>query len=122
MKAFLHTTPEGAADPRCVTWVGGEPEPGDLSYLGDYLFDVGPLVVTGQGNRPIMWDDLAAWQAVTGERLNKMELRALIDLSCAYLSQHRLSLANDATAPWADHTQVNHAALAARRRKRGKND
>lgn len=121
MKAFLHTTPEGSQEPRGVNWAGGEPDTGDLGYLGEYLFEIGPLISTNQGNRPIDWVDLSAWQSVTGERLNKMELKAIIDLSCAYLHQHRESLEPDSIPPWGDHTKVDHAALAARRRSRRQN-
>lgn len=96
------------------------PETGPLFYLIEPVMEIGPVVPTGQGNRPIGWQDIAGWQDATSDTLTPWEAQAVIQLSDTYLSQHYASISQEAVAPWADTSAANHRALAERRRRRHK--
>ena len=53
-------------------------------YLSEWLFDMGPTVVGGMGESPLGYQDMAAWQAVSGIELMPWEASLLRRLSGAY--------------------------------------
>lgn len=117
MQAFLDTAPkDGRA--RRSHWNGGEPEKGALSYLISPLNELGMVVATEQGLRPINWQDISAWKLATNSNLSAWECKALIDLSTAYIVEHRKAVKPDHMAPYMGKT--DHYALAARRRNKNK--
>lgn len=118
MQAYLDTTPEKSKEPRRGAWAGGTPDPGPLAYLYVDFMEIGPVVYTGQGQRPIGWPDIAGWQDATGDTLSPWEANAVITLSADYLNQHHASYKQGALAPWSDHTRVDQSALIAARKRR----
>lgn len=73
-----------------------------LPYLTEWLMEIGPIVPVGMGTGPIGWRDLAAWQEVTGQRLQPWEATLLRRLSAEFsTAQHRAEAA-DCPAPWVD--------------------
>jgi hypothetical protein len=101
MKAWLDTTPNESKTPRGTTWEGKHPDPGPLAYLGEWLFEVGPVISQGPGQiRPISWTDIKAWSDLSGITPDPNESRAMLDLSRAYLSQHYDSMAPACSPPW----------------------
>lgn len=114
MQAYLDTAPEKGA-PRRAEWTGGEPPIGALAYLIDPFFELGPVISTGQGLRPIDWQDINAWQQVTASSLRPWESKAMIDLSTAYIIQHQHATQSDCMSPFIG--EIDHHALAAKRRR-----
>lgn len=89
---------------------------GALAYLVAPFFELGPVVSTGQGLRPVDWQDINAWQQATRSSLKPWESKAMIDLSTAYIVQHHKSVKPDCMSPFIG--EIDHHALAARRRGR----
>lgn len=115
MQAFLDTAPKSGSARRSH-WVGGEPEKGALEYLIKPLEELGYIVATEQGLRPINWQDINAWKQATVSNISPHDCKALIDLSTAYIVEHQKALKPEAMSPFMGKT--DHAALAARRRNR----
>lgn len=115
MQAFLDTTPE-KGKLRRSNWSGGEPPIGALRYLSLYLIELGYVVASPNGLRPLNWQDIAAWQSVTQTDIKPWECKELINLSTAYIVQHHQSIKTDCISPYTGN--IDHAALAARRRAR----
>ena len=117
MQAYLDTAPEKGSVRR-NNWTGGEPEKGALAYLLMPFFELGPVLATEQGLRPISWQDIHAWKQTTKSELSSWESKAMIDLSSAYIVQHRKAVKSDCQSPFIG--EIDHGALAARRRARRK--
>lgn len=117
MQAFLDTAPKDGV-PRREHWVGGEPEKGPLEYLVGPLIELGIVVSDSSGLRAISWQDIAAWKSATNSQLTAWEGKALIGLSMAYMLEHNKSLSQAHVSPYSG--EVDHHALAARRRNRRK--
>lgn len=60
------------------------------------LFEIGPVVHDGY----ITWQELLAWQTVTGIELEPWEACAILDLSKAYLNQKAQSSSLGCLCPW----------------------
>jgi len=73
-------------------WV--EPE---LTYLLDYLYDVGPALRNTAGNAPLSCSEIVAWERLTGVELQPWESKLLRRLSADYLGM--ASRASDPTCP-----------------------
>lgn len=56
-------------------------------YLLDALFSVGPSRYEGLQEYPILWSELAAYAAATGELSEPWELRAVMRMSKAYTTE-----------------------------------
>lgn len=69
-------------------------------WLLDYLFEIGPVTSTGMGLAGVSWQELHAWQALTGTLLAPWEARALHALSGHYASALGIAQEPDAPAPW----------------------
>lgn len=109
--AWVHTAPE-SNDPKIkaqasggrsraedITDVLGEiPMPSSAQYhpLVTALFEVGPLVM----DEYVTWQELEAWQRVTGVSLDPWEASAIVDMSKAYLRQKRESTSIACLCPW----------------------
>lgn len=115
MQAYLDTAPE-KGHARRINWSGGEPPIGALAHLVAPFFELGPVVSTGQGLRPIDWQDIHAWQQATNTKLQPREAKAMIDLSTTYIVQHYKSIKPDCMSPFIG--EIDHYALAARRKAR----
>lgn len=117
MQAFLDAKPKDGR-PRRSGWSGGQPDKGALIHLIGYLNELGFVVASEAGLRPINWQDLSAWKQATQTTISTADCKALIDLSNIYLVEHSKAVNPSHMAPYMGKT--DHHALAARRRKRSK--
>ena len=84
-------------------------------YLLGYLWEVGPTLVAGMGAGPITHQELCAWQANSGVRLQPWEARILRRLSIDYLAEMSRAERADCPAPWQEvEVVVDRAAVANR--------
>lgn len=74
--------------------------PVSAEHLIAYLFEVGPVIATGMGAGPITHQELLAWQANTGIRLQPWQARFLRMLSCDYVAEAERSKSRDHPPPW----------------------
>lgn len=68
----------------------GEPifyPPNPAEYITDWLFEIGPVAAGAMGPVPIGWQDMAAWERLTGNELDPWEARTIRRLSQAYVAQ-----------------------------------
>ena len=75
-------------------------------HLTDWLFDIGPVVPGGMGMARIGWQDIAAWQSVTGHELAPWEASLLRSLSGEYLAMQNEASDPQTPAPWIDQASV----------------
>lgn len=61
------------------------PNPAD--HITDWLREIGPTVSGAMGEAAIGWQDLAAWEHLTGIELDAWEARTIRSLSQEYLAQ-----------------------------------
>lgn len=61
------------------------PDLGAAAYLIDCLFDVGPALQGAAGEVPLPWAEVLAYAHGSGAVSEQWELRALVDMSKAYL-------------------------------------
>jgi len=71
--------------------------PNPLPYLTGWLFEIGPTASSGMGPTVIGWQDIAAWQGLTGIEVDPWEARALRRLSADFLNMTHE--AKDASCP-----------------------
>lgn len=100
---FERATSDGVAIE--FPWV--EPE---LTYLLDYLYDVGPILRNTAGNAPLSCAELLAWERLAGVELQPWESKLLRRLSGEYLG-----MANRATDPTCPCPYQSEAAIRANR-------
>ena len=82
-------------------------------YLLGYLWEVGPTLVAGMGAGPLTHQELRAWQANSGIRLQPWEARILHRLSIDYLAEMSRAEKADCLAPWEPvAVAVDRAAVA----------
>lgn len=74
--------------------------PNPAQYLTGWLFDIGPTVAGAMGEAPFGYQDLAAWQAISGVELMPWEARTLRRLSLAYLSERQRAEEQGRPAPY----------------------
>ena len=80
--------------------------------LINYLNEIGPTVPAGMGSGPISFQELHAWQELTGIVLKPWEARAIRTLSIVYLNQAAISDKADCPAPSEAMAQVDQMARA----------
>ncbi|MEH3087726.1 MAG: hypothetical protein PGN26_14600 [Xylophilus ampelinus] len=56
-------------------------------YLVDWLFELGPTMPAGMGSGALTFQEIAGWQLAMGLELQAWEVRALRQLSQAYLGE-----------------------------------
>jgi hypothetical protein len=91
-----------------TTVEGGEGSPHlDMPPIDDewrayieMLFDAGPAASTGMGETAISWSEMAAWCALTGNRLSAIEAGMIRRLSSVYAAARHEMTEHDAPAPW----------------------
>lgn len=86
---WLHAVPEGQKRNRQSLY--GEARGIDWDAPGHYLlqalWDVGPSRFEGGAELPITWAELAAYASVSDVRFEMWELRAVMDMSKAYVAE-----------------------------------
>lgn len=73
------------------------------SYLTDWLFDIGPTVPAGMSSAAIGYQDIAAFQSITGVEMMPWEAKLLRRLSGDFLAQLDRSKKPDCPAPYVPH-------------------
>lgn len=58
----------------------------DAPHVADWWLEIGPTVPGGMGECPLGWQDLAAWQAITGIELAAWEARAIRSMSREFVN------------------------------------
>lgn len=76
-----------------------ELDPGPAAYLLDFFREIGPMHLTAMGSVPIGYEQIDAWQRVSGLRLSPWEAATLRELSCAYSIEKALGANPLAAAP-----------------------
>ena len=86
----------------------------DAPHIIGYLYEIGPTMSTGMGLTPISFEEILAWQSLTGIELDPWETRILRRLSYDYLSESHKAEKADYPAPWqpADLTQETRDAIS----------
>ena len=70
------------------------------AHLVSYLLDIGPTVAAGMGEAPLGYEQILAWQTLTGIVLQPWEARWLRRLSGEYLSEGHKATKQFAPPPW----------------------
>ena len=70
-------------------------------YLIEWLFEIGPAIAGAMGSAAIGWQDIGAWQQITGIELLPWEARILRRLSQDFISQNHDAGKPECPAPWA---------------------
>lgn len=76
------------------------PPTGFGQHLVDYLFEVGPSC----GGEPLTYSEVAAWQGITGVRLDAWEAETLRRLSVEYLNERDAAADPERPAPYLPQT------------------
>lgn len=74
-------------------------DPGPAAYLLDYFFELGPMHFSPMGEVPIGFEQIDAWQRVTGLELSPWEAFTLRKLSLAYGNEKSAGVSPVAAAP-----------------------
>lgn len=74
--------------------------PNPAPYLTGWLFDVGPTCPSSMGEAVVSYQDLAAWQAISGVELMPWEARTLKRLSRSYLAMSQRAGEPDCAPPY----------------------
>ena len=74
MMGYLVAVPSGSKDSCFKSWATSLPDPGPLSYLWEWLTQMGVII----GGREISYPDIKAWSGTDRHRINrKKRLRSL---------------------------------------------
>lgn len=74
--------------------------PVSAPHLIDWWLDLGPASSGGGGEAPLGWQDMVAWQQITGIELHPWEARAIRRMSQAWLGEGHRAKKPDCPAPW----------------------
>jgi len=117
MLAWLHAAPRDKKGkllkPRAEGYKGNLPDSGSLGYLLEYLKEIGPAMVNGSGIAPVNWQEIRAWQKLTGVYLEAFEAQIIRELSCVYAEQYVKSEKIECPPPWLDK-KADKAAVSER--------
>lgn len=109
--AWLNTAPKaagaGVRKTRIASLKGSGVEPAyprldAFAYLAGTLFELGPVMVAGDGKAPLSHAEILAWQRNTGTRLTPWEAATLRALSGEYLAASADAASPDCPPPWRD--------------------
>lgn len=78
------------------------PALGAAGHLAGYLFDCGPVAHASMGAAPLGWQEIQAWERVTGIELQTWEARGLRRLSIEYLVSSQAAQDPNCPPPWTD--------------------
>lgn len=106
--AWLSATPDGKEQSRNEAGDGPPPfPPNPAPYLTAWLFQIGPT--SGEG--PLTWQELAAWERLSGVELLPFEAQILRLLSVHYTNEKYLARKPDRPMPY----NLERDEIAARR-------
>jgi hypothetical protein len=112
--AWLNAPLEKAKTRRIDSYLGRMPDIGPFDDVVGYLFEIGPIGYGATGMVPLSWQDIAAWQSVTGIELDAFEAEAIMQLSCAYASMSEKASKDTCPAPWVDPETIDRDMLSNR--------
>jgi hypothetical protein len=72
----------------------------EAEYLVEHLWEVGPTMAAGAGAGPVTFQEMTAWQEMTGVDLEPWEARILRQLSLDYLSESHKAESPDRLPPY----------------------
>jgi hypothetical protein len=75
-------------------------------YLTRWLLEIGPSVPAGMGEGVIGWQDMAAWERLTGVELSPWEARTLRRMSQAFVNQRSDARKANCPEPFAEPEAV----------------
>jgi hypothetical protein len=81
-------------------------------YLTDWLFEIGP---GGGMDGPLGWQEMAAWEHLTGIELDPWEARTLRELSAEYLHERQEARKPDRLPPYTDKITEERRAMVDRK-------
>jgi hypothetical protein len=117
MFAWLHAAVRdkkgNLLQPRAEGYKGSQPDPGPLGYLLEYLQEIGPATVNGNIPAPVSWQEIQAWQKLTGINLEAFEALIIRELSRTYAEQYVKSEKIECPPPWMN-TAADKAAVSER--------
>jgi len=88
------------------------PDPGELVYIINWLFEAGPVKYSSMGASPLDWVEIKAWSDIVGIELQPNEATALRQLSATYLSQKQKAEDKACPPPWTDPDQIDRDKVA----------
>lgn len=71
--------------------------PNPMPHLTGWLFEIGPTGSNGMGPVPLSWQEIAAWEHLTGNELDAWEAKTLRALSAEFVS--KMNEAKDPAMP-----------------------
>ena len=88
--------------------------PNPMPYLTGWLFEIGPTSPGGMGPVPIGWQEIAAWQSLTGNSLDPWEAKTLRRLSADFVNMMHEAKDKSFPAPFtsAEAVQRNREAVS----------
>lgn len=75
--------------------------PNPMPHLTGWLFEIGPTASGGMGPSVIGWQEIAAWQGLTGIELDAWEAKTLRSLSAEFLGMMNEAKEPACPAPYA---------------------
>lgn len=96
MAGFLAATPHGSKSSRLKTWVSSLPPLGPLSYLWDWLCQLGII----RGGVELSFTDIKDWAILTGIKITPDEAILLAELSRIWLNENIRGRDPDAFPVW----------------------
>lgn len=74
--------------------------PNPAPYLTEWWLEIGPTCTAGMGEGSITWQEMAAWQGLTGIELDPWEARTIRSMSQAFAAQKPDARKADCPAPY----------------------
>lgn len=69
-------------------------------YLIDYLFELGPVMYTGDGIAPITFSEIESWALLTSTPVSPFDAKALRFLSASFVRQANAAKDPKCPSPW----------------------
>ena len=69
-------------------------------YLIDYLFELGPVMYTGEGIAPVNFGEIESWALLTGTPVSPFDAKALRFLSASFVRQANAAKDPKCPSPW----------------------
>lgn len=74
-------------------------------HVINWWLEIGPTTATGMGEGPIGWQEIAAWQQLTGTQIEPWEARCIRRMSQAFISERHEAKKPNCPEPYRTATQ-----------------
>lgn len=91
--------------------------PNPVPHLTEWFIEIGPTIAGAMGEGPIGWQDILAWQRLTGIPIDPWEARTIRRLSDVFVSQRQAAEKPSCPAPYTgmdDDVAATRASVANR--------